>query len=100
MNGASFDPSTSIGTSLRGNEAFTTPSALSVFAPVAAATAFSSMGGDVAAALVVVDAEGVAFVLVAGVLVLAPPHAVRRTVDRTIVRIIMTSIGVTRRGSI
>jgi hypothetical protein len=84
MNGGSFVPSTSTGTSLRGNDAFTTPSALSVFVPVAAATAFSSIGGDVAAVLVVVVVvEGVAFVL-AGVVVVgvAPPHADRR-IDRT-----------------
>jgi hypothetical protein len=89
MNGGSFDPSTSTGTSLRGKDAFTTPSAVSVLVPVAAATAFSSIGGAVGAAVVVVVAEGVAFVLVAGVFVLAPPQPRTTRDDRTMERIII-----------
>src|SRR5260221_4149945 len=45
-NGATFEPSTATGTSVRGKETFTTPSELSGLPPVAAATAPSSMAGD------------------------------------------------------
>src|SRR5438552_12315303 len=52
MNGCSFDPSTATSTSLRGNDAFTEPSALfSGFStPVAVATAPSSIGAESATA--------------------------------------------------
>ena len=47
MNGGIVQPSTATVTSVRGNETFTTPSDDSALsAPVAAATAFSSIGGE------------------------------------------------------
>src|SRR5689334_20519931 len=51
MKGGIFQPSTRTSVSLRGNDAFTTPSGLvSAFStPVASATAFSETGGESAA---------------------------------------------------
>ena len=94
MNGGIFQPSTSTVTSPRGNETFTTPSAFSGFAPVAAATAFSSIAGDICVCVDVALGCGDVFddvVVVAAVpavggtlVAFVPPHATHTSAPMTL----------------